>query len=203
MSAKLIGQYGNTDAVVLSLSDHGVAVGYQLASNLHVSLRRLLMETIHIDDESIDYATVLPGGVISISHELTDAERQYYYGEYSGMLEQAIRQAQRRIDGAMDIDEISPEDMRGHTVILTDDGINNATALEAAVDWLKPVHVAKLVLACPVISVAALDKAHVLMDELTVLSVTPNYFNTTHYYDEDDAPDDEMVLRMLTAANLA
>ena len=77
-------RYENT--VVVALSEAGVAVGYQIAVNLHAALRRLLMTTIHIDDESIDYATVMPGGVIAVNPALSDSEQQYYYGEYAGWI---------------------------------------------------------------------------------------------------------------------
>lgn len=190
-------RYENT--VVLALSDAGVAVGYQIAINLHASLRRLLMKTIHIDDESIDYATIMPGGVVAINSALSESEQQYYYGEYAGLLEEQIRQYTSDIDRVMGPEEISPENLRGYNVILTDDGIHNPTKLDAAMTWLKPARIDKLVLACPIISVPALDKAHIVCDELHILGVAANYLSTDHYYEEDDRPDADMARQMIYA----
>ena len=104
------------------------------------------------------------------------------------------------IDRQMDPNEISPENLRGYNVILTDDGVDNPTKLQAAITWLKPARVDKVILAVPVISVPALDVAHVIFDELHVLGVAANYLSTDHYYDEDDKPDDQMARRMIQVA---
>lgn len=197
MADELMPLYRYENTVVVALSEAGLAVGYQIAVNLHTALRRLLMKTIHIDDESIDYATIMPGGIVAINPSLSESEQSYYYGEYAGWLEEQIREGILSIDRLMGADEISPENMRGYNVILTDDGINNPTKLEAALTWLKPARVDKVVLACPVISVPALDRAHILCDELHILGVAANYISTEHYYEEDDAPDSDMARRMI------
>ena len=197
LADELMPLYRYENTVVVALSEAGLAVGYQIAVNLHTALRRLLMKTIHIDDESIDYATIMPGGVVAINPSLSESEQSYYYGEYAGWLEEQIREGILSIDRLMGTDEISPENMRGYNVILTDDGINNPTKLEAALTWLKPARVDKVVLACPVISVPALDRAHILCDELHILGVAANYISTEHYYEEDDAPDSDMARRMI------
>lgn len=197
MADELMPLYRYENTVVVALSEAGLAVGYQIAVNLHTALRRLLMKTIHIDDESIDYATIMPGGVVAINPSLSESEQSYYYGEYAGWLEEQIREGILSIDRLMGTDEVSPENMRGYNVILTDDGINNSTKLEAALTWLKPARVDKVVLACPVISVPALDRAHILCDELHILGVAANYISTEHYYEEDDAPDSELARRMI------
>ena len=197
LADELMPLYRYENTVVVALSEAGLAVGYQIAVNLHTALRRLLMKTIHIDDESIDYATIMPGGIVAINPSLSESEQSYYYGEYAGWLEEQIREGILSIDRLMGTDEISPENMRGYNVILTDDGINNPTKLEAALTWLKPARVDKVVLACPVISVPALDRAHILCDELHILGVAANYISTEHYYEEDDAPDSDMARRMI------
>ena len=197
LADELMPLYRYENTVVVALSEAGLAVGYQIAVNLHTALRRLLMKTIHIDDESIDYATIMPGGIVAINPSLSESEQSYYYGEYAGWLEEQIREGILSIDRLMGADEISPENMRGYNVILTDDGINNPTKLEAALTWLKPARVDKVVLACPVISVPALDRAHILCDELHILGVAANYVSTEHYYEEDDAPDSDMARRMI------
>lgn len=199
LADELMSLYRYENTVVVALSEAGVTVGYQIAVNLHAALRRLLMTTIHIDDESIDYATVMPGGVVAVNPALSNSEQQYYYGEYAGWLEEKIREGILSIDRQMGPEEISPENLRGYNVILTDDGIDNPTKLQAAITWLKPARVDKIILAAPVISVPALDVAHVIFDELHVLGVAANYLATDHYYDEDDRPDDQMARQMIQA----
>lgn len=197
LAAKLINKYRYENTVVLALDSGGVAVGYQIAVYLHAKLRRLLTEVIHISDESVDFAIVLPGGVVAQNPEMSNSEYEYYYGEYMGELDERLRTASSKINQATGTDAISPEDMRGYNVILVSDGLSSGSVLDAAVTWLKPARVEKIILACPIISVKALDKAHLLMDELCILGTTPNFISTDHYYDIDDSPSDTMVKKML------
>ena len=205
--AKLAGEfltagYRWKDVTVLALDDGGVAVGYQIATYLHADLRRLITEDIHIDDEDIDFATVLPGGIISRNPKLDDETYEYYYGEYAGDLDERFREAASRVDAKTGVHEISPETLRGRNVILVSEGLKNGAILHAVTEWMKPARVARVILATPLISVDALDEAHILMDELHVLSVVGNYLWTEHYYDQDDAPDEEMIGDMVCATIL-
>lgn len=200
LADQLMDRYRYENVAVVSLSQSGVAVGYQVAINLHAPLRRLLMEPVRIEDESIDYATVMPGGVVAINSDLTEGQQQYYYSEYAGWLEGELRQATAKLNRQIDLNEVSPDNLRGYNVIFVDDGIDSSIKLSAAMTWLKPARVERVILACPVISVEALDKAHILFDELHILGVAHHYLDTNHYYDTDDAPDDEMARRMMRAA---
>ncbi|MCL2037892.1 hypothetical protein FWG95_02725 [Candidatus Saccharibacteria bacterium] len=203
LAAELIDKYRWLDSAVLALDKGGVAVGYQIAVYLHATLQQLLTETIHINDESIDYATVMQGGVVAKNPELTEAQSQYYYGEYAGQLDDEIRQASSRINRMLgDGGEVRPEILRGRNVILVADALNSGTMLEAAVEWMKPLRTARLILACPVISVPALDRAHILVDELHILGVTANFISTDHYFDNNDVPDEKMAQRMIDATIL-
>jgi predicted phosphoribosyltransferase len=71
------------------------------------------------------------------------------------------------------------------------DGLNDATVLDVALDFLKPVRVQKLVIAAPIANVQMVDKVHLIADELHILDVKENYLDTNHYYDQNDLPSEE------------
>jgi predicted phosphoribosyltransferase len=64
-------------------------------------------------------------------------------------------------------------------------------------EYLKPFRVLRVIVAAPVASVAGVDRAHLLADELHILSVTDNYFDTNHYYEVNDIPSREQALEYL------
>jgi predicted phosphoribosyltransferase len=203
LAAELLGKYRYENTAVVALDQGGVAIGYQIAIYLHTTLQQLLTETIRINDESIDYATVLPEGVVAKNPDMSESEEEYYYGEYAGQLDDEIREATTKINRMLgDGGDIDPEALRGRNVILVSDGLSSGTMLDATIEWLKPVRAERIILACPIISVAALDRAHILVDELHILGVTPNYISTDHYYDNDDVPDHDMAKRMINATIL-
>src|SRR5665213_915867 len=55
----------------------------------------------------------------------------------------------------------------------------------------------KLIAAVPFASVQAVDRMHVQADELYCLDVIQDYIETDHYYDVQDVPDHETVLKTL------
>lgn len=197
LAAELIGEYRYENTAVLALSDGGVAVGYQIAIYLHAALHRLAMGEVVIEDESIDYCTVLPGGVVAINPHISAGTQEYYMKEYSGILDIQLREQMSKINQMAGLSDITPEIFRDYNVIVTDDGIHTDTAMDAVRVWLKPARIKRLVLATPLISVDALDAAHVIFDELHILSVKPHMMDTQHYYDVADEPSQQMQHAMI------
>jgi predicted phosphoribosyltransferase len=81
--------------------------------------------------------------------------------------------------------------LRDHIVILVADGLDNGASLDVAVDFLKPIRIRKLIVATPVATVPAVDKLHMIADELHVLDVKENFMGTNHYYEQNDIPSHE------------
>src|SRR5690606_13345212 len=81
--------------------------------------------------------------------------------------------------------------LRDRTVIVVSDGIEDGTIMDSVLDFLKPVRTERVVVAAPVVSVAAVDKLHILADELFILDVKENYLDTNHYYEKNDVPSRE------------
>lgn len=187
--AEQLMQYRYENTVVVALDRGGVRIGYQIAANLHCTLNELLCEPIMIEGENLQYATVMQGGVVAKNPSLSEEQQDFYYGEFLGQINDATREATTRINRMLgDGGDLDPKILRDHIVILVSDGMENGSVLEAAVEFLKPIRVAKVVVTTPIASVEAVDKMHILADELHVLGVTPNYINTAHYYETDDMP---------------
>jgi predicted phosphoribosyltransferase len=196
-------KYRFEDTIVIALDQGGVRVGYQIAANLHSSLNQLLSQPINIEGENLQYATVMPGGTIAKNPDLSEQEQEFYYGEYQGEIDQAEREANTSINRVRgDGGELSPETLRDRTVILASDGLKAGNVVEAAVEFLKSVRIKRLVVAVPIVSVEAVDKIHVLADEMHILSVTPSYLGTSHYYQTDDQPTEDEVRAMLNSVIL-
>jgi predicted phosphoribosyltransferase len=58
-------------------------------------------------------------------------------------------------------------------------------------EFLKRVRINRLVIAAPVASEQAVDRLHVMADELHILDVKVNYFDTDHYYTVNQIPTHE------------
>ena len=189
-------RYENT--VVVALSDGGVQVGQQIAAAIHASLALLLAESIDIPGEGEVFGTLNQSGRFTYNGMLSAGELEAYYSEFHGYLEDQKREKMGRINQLLGAGGIVDETMlREHNVVLVSDGLQSGASLEAAADFLKPLNIGKLVIAAPLASVEAVDRAHILGDELHILSVTDNYLDTDHYYDVNDVPSHEATIATL------
>lgn len=189
-------RYENTAVVALTLG--GVTVAEPIATRLHSILGLFLSEAIRIPGEDVTMGTVTQGGGFVENQGLSAGQTEDYYGEFHGYIEDQKRQKFEHINrllgegGALDRSLL-----REHTVILVADGFKTGDLLEAAVDYLKPIKIKRLIIAAPVASVQAVDRMHILADEIQCLSVTDNYLATAHYYDVDDIPTHDVAVQKI------
>lgn len=192
LAADLLERYRYENCVVVALSDGGVIVGEQIAAALHSILTMLLVENIDVPGENMSFGAVSQNGSFSYNGMFSAGEVDEYASEYHGYLEEQKREAFQRINRLLgDGGLINNEMLRDHVVILVADGLNSGAALDAAVDFLKPIRIKRLIITAPVASLQAVDKLHMLADELHILDVKENFLDTDHYYNQNNIPSHE------------
>lgn len=190
--------YRYENCVVVALSDGAVVVGQQIAASLHCTLSMLLIDTIDLPGEGEAFGSVNQSGRFTYNGLFSAGEIEEYYSEYHGYLEDQKRQSFSRISRLLGNGGIVNEDMlREQVVILVSDGLENGASLDAAADFIKPIRIKKLIVAAPVASVEAVDRMHILADELHILNATDNFMGSDHYYDVNDVPNHETTLAVL------
>jgi len=198
LAGRLIDRYRYENCAVVALSDGGVQVGEQIASALHCILTMLLVEDIQVPGESASFGGVSQNGNFTYNTSFSPGERDEYEGEFHGYLEEQKRQAFQRINRLLgDGGIIENAMLRDHVVILVSDGMGDGAALDAAIDFLKPIRIKRLVVATPIASLNVVDRLHTLADELHVLDVKENFLGVDHYYEQNDVPShEEMVAKI-------
>ena len=182
-------QYRYENTVVVALNHGAVVVGAPIAQRLHCTLGLFLTDDIDMPGENMAVGTVTQGGGFIYNQDLSEGERDDYYSEFHSYIDDQKREKTARINrlladgGALDV-----RLLQEHVVILVSDGLKDGQVLDAAADFLKPVKTKRLIIAAPIAAVDAVDRMHILADELHVLSATDNYLDTAHYYDVDDVP---------------
>ncbi|TAH32362.1 hypothetical protein EYC58_03190 [Candidatus Saccharibacteria bacterium] len=191
-------QYRYENTIVVALSDGAVQVGQQIAAHLHCALTMLLMEGIDIPGEGVTMGMLNQSGRFTYNGMLSAGEIEEYYSEFHGYLEDQKREKIAQINrllGAGGI--VDPAMLREHNVVVVSDGLSNGSSLDAAADFMKPLKIKRLIMVAPVAAVAAVDRMHILADEIHVLSVTDNFLDTNHYYDVNDLPSHEATVAAL------
>lgn len=198
LAAKLTEKYRYENCTVMALSDGGVMVGAQIASQLHCVLTLLMNAEIMLPREPNAVAGITASGTLAYNSHYSKGEIDEIVGEFSGYMEQEklrqMHELNRLVGGG---GTINRELLRGHNVIVVSDGLSNAFEIELAYEFLKPIAIEKLIFAAPFASVAAVDRMHVLADDLCCLNVLEDYRETAHYYDQQDIPDHATVLKTI------
>lgn len=198
LASQLLPKYRYENCAVVALDDGGVMVGAQIATQLHCVLTMLMSAEIKLPQEPTAIAGITSSGTLSYNHSYSEGEISEMAGENFGYIEQQkllqMHDMNRLVGQG---GTISKELLRGHNVIVVSDGAKTGFSIDLAYEFLKPISIEKLVFAVPFSSVEAVDRMHVLADDLYCLNVIPDYRDTDHYYDKKDVPDHATVLKTI------
>ncbi|HET8709286.1 MAG TPA: phosphoribosyltransferase family protein [Candidatus Saccharimonadales bacterium] len=198
LAGQLVPKYRYENCSVVALNDGGVMVGAQIAAALHCSLSMLLSEEIVLPREPDAIAGIAQDGSFAYNDSYSSGEIDEFQSEYYHYIEQEkmtkLQELHRLLGDGGSIDKRL---LKGHNVILVSDGMKTSFAMDVAVQFLKPIATEKLIIATPLASVKAVDRMHIVADDLCVLSVIDDYMDTPHYYDKDDVPEHEKVMEII------
>jgi putative phosphoribosyl transferase len=198
LAAELLQSYRYENCAVIALSDGAVPVGEQIAGALHCILTMLLIEEIDVPGEGVSFGGVSQSGGFTYNGMFSAGELEEYNSEYHGYLDQERQKAFQKINRLLGDGGLIDHDMlRDHVIILVADGLDTGASLDVAAEFLKPIRIKKLVVATPIATVQAVDKLHMLADELHILDVKENFMGIDHYYDQNTIPSHEDTIARL------
>lgn len=195
LAAQLLPKYRYENCAVVALDDGGAMVGAQIAMQLHCVLTLLMSAEIKLPQEPTAIAGITASGTLSYNSSYSKGEIDELAGENFGYIEQ--QKLLRMHDMNQLVGQggtINKELLRGHNIIVVTDGAKTGFGVDLVYEFLKPINIEKLIFAVPFSSVEAVDRMHVLADDLYCLNVIQEYRDTEHYYDKQDVPDHKTVL---------
>lgn len=197
LAAKLE-KYKSQHIAVVALGPGASIVAAQVAMKLHANLFMYLIKDIVLPGELEAFAGLGSGDVFTYNQVMTPSELEELTAEYHSYIEQMRLERMHELHMLLgDGGEIDKDLLRHRTVILVADGLSNGFSLDVAAAYLKTVAITKLVIATPVASIPAVDRMHLIGDEICCLSVRDNYLGADHYYDENYIPDIPGILKMM------
>lgn len=198
LAARLEPKYRYENCAVVALDDGGVMVGAQIAIKLHCVLTLLMSAEINLPREPDAVAGITVSGNLAYNPKYSQGEIDELVGEYRGLVEQEkltqMHAMNTLLGGGGTIDKSL---LKGQNVILVSDGLKTGFALDLAYEFLKPIALESLVVAVPFASVKAVDRMHVLADDLYCLNVLDDYSDNDHYYNKKDVPDHGTIIETL------
>lgn len=203
MLAEKLDQYKTRNCVVVALTPGGILVGAQIAMHLHSLLMMLLTENITLPGDFTPLAAVTSEDTFTYNNKFSTGEIEELEGEYLNFIEA------KRLEGVHHLHtllghggEINRDLLKRRIVILVSDGLSTGFSLDVAADFLKPTKLDKLIIVTPVASVSAVDRMHLVGDEIICLNVADNFLDVDHYYDDNEIPDDDELLRVISSISV-
>lgn len=201
MAAKLK-HYQNQNCAVIALNSGGVLVAAQIALKLHANLMVLLNNKVMLPGEPDPLATMTSTS-FTYNSAYSAGQKDDLVTEYRGTIDAQRQENFHRLNLLLsDGSDIDRKLLRDHTVILVADILANVMLLDVASDFLKPIKIKKLVIAMPLASVDAVDKMHLLGDEIFCLSIGDNLMQANHYYEDNNVPNHRDIIKIINHISL-
>lgn len=190
--------YRYENCSIVALDDGGVVVGAQIAMRLHCIITMMVMQEITLPRELKPIAGIGSGGKFTYNREFSDGEIDEMVSEYHGYLEEERLHKFQELNRLLGSDGLmSTKILKHHTVILVSDGLQSTIELDMAAELIKPIAIDKLIVATPFASVPVIDRVHVMADAVFCLDVIDEPFETAHYYDKNDIPDHNKIIKTI------
>jgi putative phosphoribosyl transferase len=188
---------GRPDTVVLALPRGGVPVAREVAHGLGLALEPFLVRKLGVPGhEELAMGAIASGGARVLNHEVLAG---------AGLTERQVEEVTRREFQALEENEQKYRGGRparalpGVTAILVDDGLATGATMRAAIQALRKLGSATIVVAVPVAPGRTCAALRPQVDELVCLN-TPEPFTAVGFWYRDFSPvSDEEVCELLEA----
>jgi len=188
--ARKLKKYLGDPGVVLAVPRGGVPVAYAVANELGFPLEVILIKKIG-HPMNKEYAI----GAASLTDEFIipnpEASQEYIDDEIE-RVRKKLKEMQHKFMWGKE-----PEDLKGKTVIVIDDGIATGNTLLMTVRMLRKKNPAKIVIGVPVASHNAIEKLEAEVDEVISVFVPEQFYGVGAFYEDFEQVNDEEVIYYL------
>jgi putative phosphoribosyl transferase len=198
MMAPYLMAYRNQECTVLAVSPGGLMIGAEIARHLHATLSLLMTRNVYLPGGKTLLGIVDELGGFTFNKMFTTAEIEEFEQEYRASIDAAKMEAMQEMHHALGAGGILPKRyFRRRNVIVVTDFALNGLVFEAAAAFLKTVHTKKIIMGSPVATVKAIDRMHILADQIVVMSVTEQDFGADHYFEDNTMPPPGEVMKII------
>jgi putative phosphoribosyl transferase len=198
LADRLAGYAGRPDIQVLALPRGGVPVAYEVATRLGAPLDIFLVRKLGVPG----HPELAMGAIAENGARVLNPDIVGYLDIPDAMIDQVAGAEQQEMQRRERVyrDGRPAPDIRGKTVLLIDDGLATGATMKAAVQGLRALQPARLVVAVPVGAPETCEALTHLADEV-LCAMTPESFQAVGlWYAQFNQTTDADVIRLLAQA---
>lgn len=199
LAERLLERYGaRQDLLILALPRGGVPVAAEIAWALQAPLDLMLVRKLGLPGhEELAMGAIATGGVRVLNEQVVSA--MSVSDEMIQTVAEEERRELRRREQAYRDNRPEPR-MEGRTVVLVDDGLATGSTMQAAIDAVKQMHAAAVVVAIPVAPPDTAWRMSQEVDDFICPLTPPNFMSVGQHYDQFDQTTDDEVRQLLSDA---
>jgi putative phosphoribosyl transferase len=195
LAARLLRYANHPNLLVLALPRGGVPVAYEVAQALRAPMDLFLVRKLGAPGhEELAMGAIAMDGVRVLNDDVVQA-----LNIPQAVIERVTLAEQQELERRAHLYRGSqpPPEVRGHTIILVDDGLATGSTMRAAITALRQLGPAALVVAVPVAAPETCDAFRAEVDDI-VCALTPQPFRAVGlWYDDFSQTTDEEVHHLL------
>ena len=193
--AKKLHDYADrSDVIVLALPRGGVPVAYEVSHALNAPLDVFLVRKLGVPgQEELAMGAIATGNVRVLNEDVVN-----YLGISADLIDKVAAREQRELARREKLyrGASAPLNVSGRTVIIVDDGLATGSTMRAAVNALKRLGPAKIIVAAPVAARETCESFKTDVDSTCVCVMSPESFQGVGlwYRDFSQTTDEEVCL---------
>ncbi len=195
LAEKLAAYANRPDVIVLALPRGGVPVAHEVARRLVAPMDVFVVRKLGVPGhEELAMGAVATGGVCVLNDQLVErlGIPEQMIDAVAARERQELARRERLYRGGR-----PPPDLRGRTVILVDDGLATGATMFAAIEALRKLNPARIVVAVPTASPDTCEEMKKKADEV-ICAITPEPFHAVgRWYRDFSQTTDEEVAALL------
>lgn len=197
--AALLRNYANRkDVTVLGIPRGGVPVAFEVARTLKAPLDVLVLRKLGVPGhEELGFGAIASGGIRALNPEILGALR-ISPSDVELITAREAKELKRREQAYRG--RRPALDVKGRTVVLVDDGIATGSGMAAAIDALRQMKPARIVIAVPVAPASTCDHLRGGVDELICLAMPEPFYGVGQFYYDFSQVSDQEVNQLLDRA---
>ena len=182
------------ETLILALVRGGVVIGKALSDVLHLPLFPYIVRKLgHPGHREYALGAIAEGGETVMDEEAMNASG-LEWRDIEPIIDEEMKELTRRKEAYT----VKPRpDLKGSTVILTDDGAATGATLFAAIADLRKANVKKIVIALPVCPPDTAIKLKERADEAILLATPATFYAVGQFYVDFEQVEDEEVIELL------
>jgi putative phosphoribosyl transferase len=179
------------DVTVLGIPRGGVPVAFEVARMLKAPLDILVLRKLGVPGhEELGFGAIASGGIRALNPEIVEALRISPL-DIEAVTSREAKELKRR--ERVYRGDRPALDVRGRTVIVVDDGIATGSGMRAAVNALRQMKPARIIIAVPVAPASTCDHLGQEVDDLVCLAMPDPFYGVGQfYYDFSQVSDREV-----------